>query len=201
MPSASSSSSSSSSSTSFSSTQSQSASSTSGSSSQGSSKSKWKQDYLTISRDKGLSLRFIAYAAGASLPTTMKKMTRKKKKGGHSASDWDFFGRDTQLFWVVQPEDRQKRGRSRNPRERDQKSSISTASSQALPPEFNFSTEAFRAPMSTGGSAGIVPPPAAGGGPMVTPANGYSRASGFSFGIPSVGNMPGGSPMLPSGRN
>ncbi|EHK21520.1 uncharacterized protein TRIVIDRAFT_222965 [Trichoderma virens Gv29-8] len=181
----------------MSSSSSTSASSTNSSSSQGSSKSKWDTEYIDIPREKGLPLRFIAYAAGASLPTTMKKMTRKEKKGGEGASRWDFLGRDTQLFWVVQPEDRQRRGRSRNPRERNRQKSTSTASSPASSPEINV------APGQFGEPAGYFPHPTASGAagvPMVPPGHGPPRGSGFSFGFPPGTNFPGG-PLPPFGRN
>ncbi|PTB48068.1 hypothetical protein M431DRAFT_488018 [Trichoderma harzianum CBS 226.95] len=126
-------------STSTSSSESRPALSTNSSSSYSSSKSKWDTEYLAIPGEKGLPLRFIAYAAGASLPTTMKKMTRKEKRRGQSASIWDFFGRNTQLFWIVQPEDRRERGRSRTPRGRDGQKSTSAASS----PDVNFFHEAY----------------------------------------------------------
>ncbi|PTB67184.1 hypothetical protein BBK36DRAFT_1117744 [Trichoderma citrinoviride] len=203
--------SSSSTSTSSSSTNGQRPSSTAGGSSHRSSKSSssssWKSEYLPLSRDKGLPLRFIAYAAGASLPTTVKKMTRTETKDNDKQASggprWDFFGRDTQLFWVVVPEDRQnkkKRGRSRTSRERSttatQQRSQSAASSQAAPPELNFPPEAAasssRAPPWTGGSmTGMVPPQASG-----LPGYGQPKpAAGFPFGIPPVVNLPGGSSM------
>ncbi|KAL7946675.1 hypothetical protein V8C42DRAFT_293323 [Trichoderma barbatum] len=178
---------------SHSSSSSSSASSTTSSSSHGSSKSKWDTEYLAIPRDKGLPLRFIAYAAGASLPTTMKKMTRKEKKLGQSTSKWDFLGRDTQLFWVVQPGDRQKRGRSRNPRGRDWQKNTSAASS----PELNYAPEASRRSM------GGVPPQGASGAagdPVVTPSHSHSKGSGFAFGFGPGTNLPGG-PLPPFGRN
>lgn len=171
-------------STSTSSSQGRPASSTNSSSPYGSSKSKWDTEYLAIPREKGLPLRFIAYAAGASLPTTMKKMTRKEKRRGQSTSIWDFFGRNTQLFWIVQPEDRRERGRSRTPRGRDGQKSSSAASSL----DANFFHEAYR------DSAGYVPPPTfscAECRPGVTPARGYSRTSGFSTGFSPGGNLPG----------
>ncbi|KAL6808758.1 hypothetical protein V8C40DRAFT_284846 [Trichoderma camerunense] len=185
---------SSSNSTSTSSSQGRPTSSTNSSSSHSSSKSKWDTEYLAIPREKGLPLRFIAYAAGASLPTTVKKMTRKEKRRGQGTSIWDFFGRNTQLFWIVQPEDRQKRGRSRTPRRRDRQKSTSAASS----PDINFFHETYR------DSAGHVPPPTASCaecGPGVTPAHGYSRASGFSSGNPPGDNLPGWGPFPPFGRN
>ncbi|KAL7781715.1 hypothetical protein V8C43DRAFT_310814 [Trichoderma afarasin] len=181
-------------STSTSSSQNRPASSTNSSSSYSSSKSKWDTEYLAIPREKGLPLRFIAYAAGASLPTTVKKMTRKEKRRGQSASIWDFFGRNTQLFWIVQPEDRRERGRSKTPRGRDGRKSTSAASS----PDNNFFHETYR------DSAGHVPPPTASCaecGPGVTPAHGYSRASGFSSGNPTGDNLPGWGPFPPFGRN
>ncbi|PKK46688.1 hypothetical protein CI102_10604 [Trichoderma harzianum] len=119
-------------STSTSSSESRPALSTNSSSSYSSSKSKWDTEYLAIPREKGLPLRFIAYAVGASLPTTMKKMTRKEKRRGQSASIWDFFGRNTQLCWIVQPEDRRERGRSRTPRGRDGQKSTSAASASCF---------------------------------------------------------------------
>ncbi|KKP03125.1 hypothetical protein THAR02_04793 [Trichoderma harzianum] len=166
MPSASSSTSTSTS-TSISSSQSRPISSTNSSSSYSNSKSKWDTEYLAIPREKGLPLRFIAYAAGASLPITMKKMTRKEKRRGQSTSIWDFFGRNTQLLWIAQPEDRWERGRSRTPRGRDGQKSTSTASF----PDVSFFQEAYR------DSTGHVPPPAASCaacGPGVAPAHGYS---------------------------
>lgn len=168
---------------------------------------------MPLPRDKGLSLRFVAYAAGASLPTTVKKMTRLEKKnkdgqdsgsgsGGGDVPRWDFFGRDTQLFWVVVPEDRRqkKRGRSRTSRERTQQRSRSAASSQAaavpevnhVPPEISSS----RGPPWMGGStAGIVPPQTGG-----APVYGQPKPVGFPFGIPPVVALPGGSSMPSFGR-
>lgn len=169
-------------------------SSTNTSNSYSSSKSKWDTEYRAIPREKGLSLRFIAYAAGASLPTTVKKMTRKEKKREHSTSIWDFFGRSTQLFWIVQPEDRRERGRSRTPRGRDGKKSTSAASS----PDINFFHEAYR------DSAGHAPPSTvscAGCGPGVAPVHGYSRASGFSSGFSPGGNLPSWGPFPSFERN
>ncbi|KAL6786280.1 hypothetical protein J3E68DRAFT_433011 [Trichoderma sp. SZMC 28012] len=153
-------------STSTSSSQSRPISSTNSSSSYSSSKSKWDTEYLAIPKEKGLPLRFIAYAAGASLPTTVKKMTRKEKRRGQNASIWDFFGRNTQLFWIVQPEDRRERGRSRTPRGRDEQKSNSAVSLL----DANFFHEANR------DSAGHVTPPTASCaayGPGVAPAHGY----------------------------
>ncbi|KAH0491458.1 hypothetical protein TgHK011_002890 [Trichoderma gracile] len=180
-----------------------------------SSSSSWKSEYLRLPRDKGLSVRFMTYAAGASLPTTVKKMTRLEKKdgqggnggggGGGNVPRWDFFGRDTQLFWVVVPEDRQpkKRGRSRTSRERTQQRSRSRSSSQtatvpevvnSFPPEISPS----RGPPWAGGSTtttGIVPPQAGG-----APVYGQPRPVGFPFGIPPVVSLPGGSSMPSFGR-
>ncbi|KAL6886699.1 hypothetical protein HDV57DRAFT_491139 [Trichoderma longibrachiatum] len=194
--------------------------STAGGSHRSSKSGTWKAEYLPLSRDKGLSLRFIAYAAGASLPTTVKKMTRLEKKknnnnnkeaqgGGGNIPRWDFFGRDTQLFWVVVPEDRQKkRGRSRTSRERTQQQrSRSGASSQGaavmpevneddnnIPPEISSS----RGPLWTGGSTmGSAVPPQAGGAPVF---GGQPKPVGFPFGIPPVVSLPGGSAMPRFGR-
>ncbi|KAL6854628.1 hypothetical protein J3F83DRAFT_477753 [Trichoderma novae-zelandiae] len=178
-----------------------------------SSKSNWKSEYLPLSRDRGLPLRFIAYAAGASLPTTVKKMTRTEKKDGRSVPRWDFFGRDTQLFWVVVPEDGQKRGRSRTSRERSQQQrGQSAASSQAVPPEVNLPPDAASSssrapPRWTGGGSmtGFVAPRAGAaggpaGGPGVAAAYGYPKPNGFPFGVPPVVNMPGGRSMPSFGR-
>ncbi|TFA97631.1 hypothetical protein CCMA1212_010634 [Trichoderma ghanense] len=169
--------------------------------------SSWKSEYLPLSRDRGLSLRFIAYAAGASLPTTVKKMTRleekkKKKKDGQAGGGvprWDFFERDTQLFWVVVPEDRQKkRGRSRTWRERTQQRSLSAASSSqaaAVPEVNNFPPEISS--RWTGGTTttGVVPPQAGG-----APVYGQPKPVGFPFGIPPVVNLSGGGSMPSFGR-
>ncbi|KAL7815445.1 hypothetical protein V8C44DRAFT_324593 [Trichoderma aethiopicum] len=195
--------------------------STAGGSHRSSKSSSWKSEYLPLSRDKGLSLRFIAYAAGASLPTTVKKMTRLEKKNNNSKDvqsnggnlpRWDFFGRDTQLFWVVVPEDRQKkRGRSRTSRERTQQQrGRSGASSQGaavmpevndldnnnnMPPEISSS----RGPRWAGGSTmtGVVPPRAGGAAPVF---GGQPKPVGFPFGVPPVVSLPGGSAMPRFGR-
>ncbi|RFU80277.1 hypothetical protein TARUN_1953 [Trichoderma arundinaceum] len=170
-----------------------------GSNSKSSSKDGWKPSFMSFSKDQGLPLKFFAYTAGATLPTTMKKMTRKMPKDRRT-SEWVFSGRETQLFWVLQPERPQQRGRSRNPRERD--------TYESRPPQqqpmYSFPSEAARAPKPTGGSMGTIPPPSAAGaagGPMAASMHGHSRPPGFPFGIPSIVNFPGGMPLPPSGRN
>ncbi|KAH6608802.1 hypothetical protein Trco_002148 [Trichoderma cornu-damae] len=123
---------------------------------------------------------------------TMKKMTRKMPKDGQT-SEWVFLGQETQLFWVLRPENHRTRGRSRNPRGGDTR--------ESHPPQhmFNFPPEAPRGPKPTGASmSGVVPPPSAAG--IVGGATDL-RPSGFSFGIPSMVNFPGGMPMPPPGRN
>ncbi|OTA05411.1 hypothetical protein A9Z42_0060610 [Trichoderma parareesei] len=178
--------------------------STTGGSHRSSKSSSWRSEYLPLPRDKGLSLRFVAYAAGASLPTTVKKMTRLEKKnkdgqnsgsGGGDVPRWDFFGRDTQLFWVVVPEDRRqkKRGRSRTSREGTQQRSRSAASSQAAAvPEVNHVPPEIS---SSRGPPGIVPPQAGG-----APVYGQPKPVGFPFGIPPVVALPGGTSMPSFGR-
>lgn len=81
-----------------------------------SSKNKPKElKYLEVPQNPSPFFRFLVYAAGGTLPSTVKKVTRKAPKGQNRIFDCSFSRHRTQYSWVVQPQCHKKRRGNKKP--------------------------------------------------------------------------------------
>lgn len=78
-----------------------------------------KLEYLDYPQDPSLFFRFLVYASGGTLPSTVKKVTREAPKRQNRIFDWAFSGQKTQYSWVVQPVCCKKHGRSKDSSEKE----------------------------------------------------------------------------------
>lgn len=77
---------------------------------------RWEEKHKGISRNNSFLVKFFAYAAGSTLPTTMRKSTRTLPSTNQrqGISEWYFCGQETRLLWVSGPTHRNSSHRIRD---------------------------------------------------------------------------------------